>query len=131
MTVSTSASRICKDSSDKLLPRVFSKEFKIDLALRIWRSQTPSMLLDSGGFLFHIIHSPPCSSKKLPILIWSISWNTRVSSVDAPTWFKPLSDLIILTLPLRPTNLLKLMMNESVLRKYTTSMCMALLDRQV
>ena len=43
----------------------------------------------------------------------------------------PLSDLIILTLPLHPTNLLKLMMNESVLREYTTSMCMALLDRQV
>ena len=42
-----------------------------------------------------------------------------------------LSDLIILTLPLHPTNLLKLMMNESVLREYTTSMCMALLDRQV
>ena len=53
------------------------------------------------------------------------------SSVDAPTWFKPLSDLIILTLPLRPTNLLKLIMNESVLREYTTSICMTLLERQV
>ena len=77
------------------------------------------MLLDSGGFLFQIIHSPPFSFKKLLILIWSISWNTRDSSADAPTRFEPLSDLIILTLPLRPTNLLKLMMNESVLREYT------------
>ena len=46
-------------------------------------------------------------------------------------WPQPLSDLIILTFPLYPTNFLKLMMNESVLREYTTSMCMALLDRQL
>ena len=69
--------------------------------------------------------------KNLPILIWSISWNARDSSADAPTRFEPLSDLIILTFPLHATNLLKLMINESVLREYTTSMCMALLDRQV
>ena len=46
-------------------------------------------------------------------------------------WPQPLSDLIILTFPLYTTNFLKLMMNESVLREYTTSMCMALLDRQL
>ena len=84
----TSTSRICKDPSDKLLPWVFSKEFKIALALRIWHSQTPPMLLDSGGFLFYIIHSPPFSFKKLPNLIWSNSWNVWVSSVDAPTRFE-------------------------------------------
>ena len=123
MIASTSTKRVCKDSLDKLLPWVFSKEFKI--------ARTPNlafphsnMLLDSGGFLFKIIHSAPFSFKKLPILIWSIS-------TDAPTRFEPLSDLIILTLPLQRTNLLKPMMNESVLREYTTSICMALLDRQV
>ena len=131
MIASTSTSRVCKESSDKLLPWVFSKELKIALAPQIWRSHTPPVLLDGGGFLFRIIHSPPFSFKKLPILILSISWNARDSSADVQTKFEPLSDLIILTFPLHPTNLLKLMMNESVLREYTTSMCMALLDRQV
>ena len=68
---------------------------------------------------------------KYLILIWSISWNVRDSSADAQTRFELLSDLIILTLPLRPTNRFKLMMNESVLREYSTSMSMAILDRQV
>ena len=63
--------------------------------------------------------------------MWSIPWNVRVSHADAPTRFEPLSVIVILTLPLRPTNLLRLMMNESLLREYTTSMCMTLLDRQV
>ena len=131
MIASTSTSRVCKESSDKLLPWVFSKELKIALAPQIWRSHTPPVLLDGGGFLFRIIHSPPYSFKKLPILILSISWNARDSSADVQTKFEALSDLIILTFPLHPTNLLKLMMNESVLREYTTSVCMALLDKQV
>ena len=131
MIASTSRTRVYKDRSYKLFRGIFSKEFKIALALRIFSSQTPPMLLDSGGFLFHIIHSPPVSFKKSPILIWSISWNVRVSSDDALTWFEPLLDLIILTLPPHPTNLLKFMMNESVLREYTTSTSMALLNRQV
>ena len=131
MIASTSRTRVYKDRSYKLFRGIFSKEFKIALALRISSSQTPPMLLDSGGFLFHIIHSPSVSFKKSPILIWSISWNARVSSDDALTWFEPLLDLIILTLPPHPTNLLKFMMNEPVLREYTTSTSMALLNRQV
>ena len=82
MIASTSTSRVCKDSSDKLLPRVFSKEFKIALVLWIWHSETPAMLVNSGGFLFHIIHSPSFTFKKLSILIWSIFWNAQVSSVN-------------------------------------------------
>ena len=53
------------------------------------------------------------------------------SSADAPTEFAPLSDLIILTIPLRPMKRLKLKMKESVLNKWTTSICIALLERQV
>ena len=48
-----------------------------------------------------------------------------------PARFEPLSDLVISILPLRPSNLLKLMMNESVLREDITSMCMGLLERQL
>lgn len=48
-----------------------------------------------------------------------------------PTKSEPFSDLITLTLPLHPTNSRKLTMNVSVLRKYTNTMCMALIDRQV
>ena len=59
-----------------------SKEFKIALVLWIWHSETPAMLVNSGGFLFHIIHSPSFTFKKLSILIWSIFWNAQVSSVN-------------------------------------------------
>ena len=104
MITLTSTSRVCKNSSDKLPSWVISKEFKIALALQIWCSQTPLKLLDSGGFLFYIIHSPPFSFKRMnhSLLIWSISWNAWVSSPDAPTTFEPLSDLI-LKVPLCPT----------------------------
>ena len=66
---STSTSRVCKDSLDKLHPWIFSKEFKIGLVLRIWFSQTPPMLRDNGGFLYH---SPPGN-----YLIWSFCWSPR------------------------------------------------------
>ena len=95
-------------------------EIKIALALRIWHSQTPLMLLNSDGFLFYIIHSPPFSFKKLLILIWYISWNAQVSSVDAPTRFEPLSDLIILTITYAP-HLLKIMMNDESVNQCSES----------
>ena len=47
-----------------------------------------------------------------------------------PTRFKPLSDLIIQTVSLCPTNLLKFLMNESVVKESLT-LCMALLYRQI
>ena len=110
-------------------------EIKIGLALQIWHSQTPLMLLNSGGFLFYIIYSPQFSFKKLLILMWSISWNARVSSVDAPTRFEPLPDLIILTITYAP-HLLKIMMNDESVNQCSESTqphCIwpALLDRQV
>ena len=89
-----------------------------------------SMILKSGGFLFHAIHYQ-FSYKILLISMWSICWNAQMSSAVAETKFKPLSNLVILTLSLHPTCLLKLIMKESVLRECTTSMCIVLFERQV
>ena len=128
---STSTTRVCNDCSVKLLPWVFSNEFRIERALLICRSHTPPILLACGGFLFHTIQSPPFSSKKLPIFLWSIFWKTRISSADSPIKFGPLSDLTNLTIPLLPKKRLKIKMKESVLEERTTSICISLLQRQV
>ena len=105
LIASTSTIRICNDSAVKLLPWVFSNEFRIEWAL-ICCSQTPRILLACGGLLFRIIQSQPFSSEKSPIFFWSISWKAHISSVDAPTKLVPLPDLIILTIPLTQWNIL-------------------------
>ena len=61
---STSRTRVCNDSSVKLLPWIFSSEFRLERALLICYSQTPSILPAWGRFFFHRIQSPPFSSKK-------------------------------------------------------------------
>ena len=127
--VSTSSTRVCNDSSVKLLPWVFSNEFRTEQALVISCTQTPPILLASGGFLFYTIQSPPFS-KKSPVFLWSIYWKAHISSADTPTKFVPLSDLIILTISLCPMKHLKLKMSKSVLNEWTTSICTALLERQ-
>ena len=62
-TASTSTSWVCNDSSVRLLPWVFNNELRTIIALWICHSQTLPMLPANGGFLFQLIHSPPCSSK--------------------------------------------------------------------
>ena len=107
MIAMTSTRRFCKDSLDKLLPWVFSSEFKITLVLQILYSQTLLMLLDSGGFLFHIIYSPPFSSKNC------LSWYDP--SPEMPNW--------VLLMPQQNSN------HSQIYREYTTSVCIALVDR--
>ena len=89
-------------------------------------------------YYLHVVDffSTPCNHhhfllKKSPIFLWFISWKAHISSADAPTKFAPLSYLIILTIPLCPMKWLKIKMKKSVLNKWTTSKCIALLERQV
>ena len=49
---STSRTRVCIASSVKLLPRIFSSEFRIERALLICYFQTPPILLAWGRFFF-------------------------------------------------------------------------------
>ena len=58
---STSISKVCNDSSFRLVPWVFNKEVKMVRALLICLSHTPAVLLAEGGFRFYSIHSPPLS----------------------------------------------------------------------
>ena len=66
---STSASRVCNDSSARVPPSVFNKELRIALALWICCSQTPPMLLaiplfpDFLSVLQHV----------LPDIYWSLN----------------------------------------------------------
>ena len=128
---STSISKVCNDSSFRLVPWVFSKEVKMVLILLICLFHTPPMLLAEGGFRFHSIHSPPLYLMKSLIFCWSISAKAFLNSEEAPTNLLPLSDLKSLMFPLWPTNLHKHRINESVLNEVTVSMWMALLDKHV
>ena len=65
---STSISKLCNDSSFRLVPWVFNKKVKMVLALLICLCHTPPILLAEGGFHFHSIHSPPLSLMKSLIL---------------------------------------------------------------
>ena len=65
------------------------------------------------------------------IFCWSISAKAFLNSKEAPTKLLPLSDLRSLMFPLRPINLRKHKMNESLFIEATVSMWMALLDKHV
>lgn len=88
------------------------------------------MWLEAGGLYFHC-QSPPSSFSSFWILAWSISSIAFLSSFSHPTKLVPLSDRIILTLPLLPMKRLKAKLNMSVSRLLTTSRCTALTFRQV
>lgn len=100
------------------------------------KSVVPKLLpccLEVGSFFFSIPSISPnswswCFLIWMLILMWSIPWNVQMSFIDK---FEPLPDLIILTLTQFPTNLLKSMMNESVLWEGTNTMCIVLLVIQV
>ena len=126
---STSISKVRNNSSFRLVPMVFNKEVKIVLALLICLSHTPPKLMAEGGFRFHSIHSSPLSLMKSLIFCWSISVKASLNSEEVPTKLLPLSDLRSLMFPLRPINLRKRKMNESVFSEATVSMWMALLDK--
>ena len=61
---STSVITVNKDLSFRHSPCIFESYPRIALAERICRSQTPPIWLAKGRFLCHLIHSPPCSSRK-------------------------------------------------------------------
>ena len=126
---STWTTRVSSDSSVKLLPCVFSNEFRIEWVLLICCSQTLPILLANAFFSTPFNHHHLLL--KRPIFLWFISWKERISSANAPTIFVSLLDLIILTISLCPIKRLKLTMNKSVLNEWTTSICIALLERQV
>ena len=90
------------DSPFRLVLWVFNKEVKIVLALFIYLSHTPPILLAEGGFCFHSIHSPSLSLMKSFISCWSISAKALLNSEGAPTKLLPLSDLKSLMFPLQP-----------------------------
>ena len=65
------------------------------------------------------------------IFCWSIFAKVFLKSEEAPTKLLPLSDLRSLMFPLRPINLRKHKMNESVFSEAAVSMWMALRDKHV
>ena len=82
---STSISKVHNDSSFRLVPWVFNKEVKIVLAILIYHSHTPPILLAEGGFRFHSIHSPLWSLMKSLIFCWFISVKAFLNLEEAPT----------------------------------------------
>ena len=94
----------------------------------IWRSQTPPIWDAAGGLKSH---STSFCCRKVCILAWFHSAMDRRSSASAPTKLVPLSLRIMSGFPLRAMNRCKAFRNESVVRLCVTSMCMALVTRQV
>ena len=101
------------------------------LNVQILTHDTPSILLIVGGFLFHWIHWPPCSSTVLLIFLCFISENALISSAVAPTKFVPLSVLLTRTLPLLDTDLQSACTKASVDSEFVDSIWIALLERHV
>ena len=128
---STSARNVWSDSSFRLVPCIFSSATKIECVGLIWHSHIPPIFLAVGGFLFHWIHWPPCSSMNSLIFLWFISENALFSSALAPTKFVPLLVLMTQTLPLLDTNLQSACMKASVDSEFVDSIWIALLERQV
>ena len=111
---STSARNMWSNSSFRLVPCIFSSATKIERADLIWGSYTPPILLAVGGFLFHWLYCPPCSSINSLIFLWFISENALFSSALAPTKVVPLSVLMTRKLPLLDTNLRSACMKASI-----------------
>ena len=99
----------------RLAPRVFRRDSKIFLAVLIYLSHIPPMLLAAVGFLFLDIHSPPLSYMNWLIFWYFVSMKALVSSAEAPTKLVPLSGLVSLTFPFSPINLHRHIINQSIL----------------
>ena len=89
---SASAITVCKDSSSRHSPCAFKSDPSMTLAERICCSQTPSTCLAKGGFLCHLIQSPPCSSRNDSIFVSSISIYAFFNSCSSPMKLLPLSE---------------------------------------
>ena len=103
---STSAIFFRSYLSFRLVPCIFSSATKIEHADLICCFHIPPILLAVGGFLFHWIYWPPCSSMNSLIFLCFISENALFStSALAPTKFVLLSALMTRRLPLLDANL--------------------------
>lgn len=99
--------------------------FLIDL---ICLSQTSSKLLVDAGFLSQSMLSLRSSA----LISWSsISLIAFLSSASVPMKFVPLSQRISLTDPHLQMKCLSAFINEPVSNEFATSMCTALLAKQV
>ena len=119
----------CFNFSKERLQWVFSYEFRIEWALLIWCPKLFPCYLQMVDFFptpsnhHHFLqknHQFSCD----PFLERHIS-----ISADALTKCVPLSDMIILTIPLCPVKCLRFKMNKSVLN--VLWICIAILERQV
>ena len=131
MIASVSATGVLNSLSLRLWPWVFSKPARILLALRIWHSQTPPICETPGGFLYHVIQSVPFCRRYVSYLFLIHFLQSLSKLLSVPTKFAPLSDLIDLTMPCLAINLHKVWIKESISIVQISSICTALLAKQV
>ena len=131
MIASVSATSVLNPSSLRLWPWVFCKVARIFLALRIWPSQTPPICEAPGGFLYHVIQSVPFCRRYVSYLFLIHFLQSLSKLLSVPTKFAPLSDLIDLTMPCLAINLHKVWIKESISIVQISSICTALLAKQV
>ena len=99
MMASTSVNKVLHDSSTGLILCVLISDESMVLTDLICLSHTPTTLLATSGFFFHMIQSALFSSKKPPLLLLPISFMHFSSSFSAPTKLLPLSHQIDLMEP--------------------------------
>ena len=107
-----------------LLPRM---SYETRLTLRTNRSQEPPWCSELDGFNFPLI---PFWTKTAGASLFQLSMQAK-SSFWAPTKFVPLSDMMVVGVPRRAINLSTPITQELVSSEGTTSMCTALVVRQV
>ena len=131
ITACTSAIKVERASSLRLLPCVFSREDKMFLAECICRSHTPPMWLAVVVFLIETNQSVPLSYRKLLILVWSISLKACIIHSLPPMKLLPLLLLIVQIFSLLAITHRSVMMNESISIKATILIWTALLAKQL
>ena len=125
---SASQRKVLNESSSRRLPCSLMRPFMTFLIDLICLSQTPPKLLADAGFLIQSMLSLRSSA----LISWSsISSIAFLSSASAPIKFVPLSQRISLTDPRLQMKRLGAFINESVSKESATSMCTALLAKQV
>ena len=125
---SASQRNVLSDSSSRRLPCSLIRPLLTFLIDLICLSHTPPKLLVDAGFLIQSILALRSSA----LTFWSsISSIAFLSSASAPIKFVPLSQRISLTGPLLQMNRLNAWIKESVSKESATSMCTALLAKQV
>ena len=128
---SVSARSVFSDSWFRDLPCVSNKNISIVCDDRICLSQTPTIWLHAGGFLYQLMLSALMFWRKNWISWWSVSLYAFSNSFCASSKLEPLSLRNTLIFPLRATNRRRACMKESVSRLQVHSIWTALLDKHV